>query len=92
MTISVTTGGYGFSHDWTLNAYGRNFYLGQDLKFCIRVLGMQPRDIINAAGLQAPCDMRVERNRRAIARFICRELGITRSNVKSIYPWGLCAQ
>ena len=92
MTISVTTGGYGFSHDWTLNAYGRNFYLCQDLKFCIRVLGMQPRDIINAAGLQAPYDMRVERNRKAIARFICRELGITRSNVKSIYPWGLCAQ
>ena len=92
MTISVTTGGYGFSHDWTLNAYGRNFYLDQDLKFCIRVLGMQPRDIIQAAGIQVPCDMRVERNRRAIARFICRELGITRSNVKSIYPWGLCAQ
>jgi hypothetical protein len=92
MTIQVTTGGYGFSHDWTLNAYGRNFYLGQDLKFCTRALGMQPRDIIYAAGLQAPCDMRVERNRKAIARFICRELGITRSNVKSIYPWGLCAQ
>jgi hypothetical protein len=74
MTISVTTGGYGFSHDWTLNAYGKNFYLGQDVKFCARVLGMNPS------------------NRKAIARTICRELGITRSNVKSIEPWSLCAQ
>jgi len=92
MTISVTTGGYGFTHDWTLNAYGKNFYLGQDVKFCARVLGMHPRDLINAAGIKNPCDLRVESNRKAIARTICRELGITRSTIKSIEPWGLCAQ
>jgi hypothetical protein len=92
MTISVTTGGYGFSHDWTLNAYGRNFYLGQDVKFCARVLGMSPADLIQGAGVKYPCDMTLQSNKKAIARFICRELGVTRSNVKSIETWGLCAQ
>jgi hypothetical protein len=92
MTISVTTGSYGFTRDWTLNAYGKNFYLGQDVKFCVRVLGMHPKDLIDAAGVKSPCDLRVESNRKAIARTICRELGITRSTIKSIEPWGLCAQ
>jgi hypothetical protein len=92
MTIQVTTGSYGFGHEWTLNAYGRNFYLGQDVKFCDRVLGMQPRAIIQAAGLKLPCDMSKEGNRKAIARFICGQLGVTRATAKSIESWGLCAQ
>jgi len=92
MTIQVTKGSYGFGHEWTLNAYGRNFYLGQDVKFCSRVLGMEPSTIIQQAGIQHPCDMGKESNRKAIARFICGQLGVTRGTAKTLQPWDLCAQ
>jgi len=43
-TIEVNRGSYGFGYEWTLlvstKTKEQRFYLGQDSKFCNRVLGM----------------------------------------------------
>jgi hypothetical protein len=81
MKVIITRGGYGFGHDWTLEAYGKKYYLGQDVKFCSRVLGVSPSTIVSAIGspeIEVP------------AIFICKELGITRKT--NINAWDLCAQ
>jgi hypothetical protein len=89
MTVQITRGGYGFGHDWTLIAFGKSFYLGQDVKFCSRVLSMDPREVVSAIGTDK---LYTEAGRKKLARLIVSELGLNRSNVKSIEPWGLCAQ
>lgn len=73
---------------WTLNVYGRKFYLGQDVKFCHRVLGMGPGDVVNIIGSNDLTKKRINAN---LARFICYTLDINRSNVKQFEPWALAA-
>jgi hypothetical protein len=80
---------YGFDHNWTLNAYGRKFYLGQDVKFCSRVLGVEPRDIVSEIGSN---DLREDSTRRKLARYILNQLDITSKNIKNLQPWSLCAE
>lgn len=80
---------YGFDHNWTLNAYGREFYLGQDIKFCSRVLGVQPRDIVAKIGSN---DLREASTREKLAKYIMRHLDINSKNIKSLQPWALCAE
>lgn len=89
MTIQVTTGSYGFGHEWTLNAYGRNFYLGQDVKFCSRVLGMSPSYLVREIGTNR---FDTEAGRKKLAKYICSTLGINRRTIKQYQPWSLCAQ
>ena len=89
MTIEINTGSYGFGHTWTLCAYGKKFYLGQDSKFCHRVLGMDTSYIVSQIGSK---DLRLEKTKTSLARFICQELGVTRKSVNSIDQWGLCAE
>ena len=87
MKVIITRGSYGFGHEWTLEAYGKQYYLGQDVKFCSRVLGVSPSTIVSEIGsgeIELP-----EVNKR-LAKFICNELGVTRST--NIQPWELCAQ
>jgi len=47
--INITSN-YGFDHNWTLvvstKTKTKSFYLGQDVKFCSRVLGMEPSYIV----------------------------------------------
>lgn len=88
MKVIVTRGAYGFGHEWTLVAYGHNFFLGQDVKFCSRVLGMVPIDVVGRIG--SPEIEEPTTNKR-LARLIVNELGITRSNVKKLDRWSLCA-
>jgi hypothetical protein len=80
---------YGFDHNWTLNAYGRQFYLGQDVKFCSRVLGVEPRDIVSQIGSN---DLREDSTRRKLAKYILKQLDITSKNIKNIQSWALCAE
>ena len=88
--ISTTNYGGGFvTHKWTLKAYGKSFYLGQDAKFCDRVLGMSPRYIVQQIGSD---DLRRDTTRKKLAKFICGQLDITRTNAKAIEPWGLSAE
>lgn len=88
MDILISKGSYGFGHVWTLEAYGKKFYLGQDSKFCSRVLGLSPRDITEAIGSN---DLRLRSTRQKLARFVCDKLEVTRSTVNKIQPWDLAA-
>ena len=87
MKVIITRGAYGFGHDWTLEAYGKQYYLGQDVKFCSRVLGVSPSTLVTIIGGREIESPKVNRN---LARFICEELNITRST--KINTWDLCAQ
>ena len=87
MKVIITRGSYGFGHEWTLEAYGKQYYLGQDVKFCSRVLGVSPSAIVSVIG--SP-EIEVPAVNKKLARFICDELGVTRST--KIQPWELCAQ
>jgi hypothetical protein len=87
MKVHITRGSYGFGHEWTLEVYGKQYYLGQDVKFCSRVLGVSPSAIVSAIG--SP-EIEVPAVNKKLAKFICDELGITRKT--SINAWDLCAQ
>ena len=89
MDILISAGPYGFGKTWSLKAYGKVFYLGQDAKFCSRVLGIRPRDIVNKIGTNR---LDLISGRVKLARFICSELGINKSTAKNIEPWGLSAE
>ena len=89
MDIKITQGDYGFGHNWTLNYYGKDFYLGQDVKFCSRVLGLSPRQVKSDIGSD---NLMLISTRKKLAKFIINELGITRKNIKNIKPWELCSQ
>lgn len=89
MTIEVSRDSYGFGHTWTLKAFGKSFYLGQDTKFCYRILRMEPRAVVNEIGSG---DMSLEKTRKNLAKFIVDHLGINRSNVKTLNAWDICAE
>lgn len=89
MTVKITTGSYGFGHDWTLLAFGRSFYLGQDVKFCHRVLGLHPHEVVEAIGTNR---LDTEEGREKLANFIVDSLEITEESSKTMEAWSLCAQ
>ena len=88
MTIEITKS-YGFIYNWTLKVYGKSFYLGQDVKFCQRILNCDPSFIVNEIGSS---DLSKETTKKKLAKFIIDRLDITRSDIKNIQPWGLCAE
>lgn len=87
--IESTPNAYGFGHDWTLVSKYGNFYLGQDAKFCSRVLGMRGSDVANAIGSN---DLRLASVRRKLAAFILQSLGVDESSLQDLQPWELCCQ
>lgn len=90
MKVIITKGEYGFGHNWTLEYNKKQFYLGQDVKFCNRVLGLSPIAIIGTIGT-AEIDNDTIGNKK-LAKFIVKELGLTKSNTKDLNTWELCAQ
>jgi hypothetical protein len=88
-TITINTGAYGFGHEWTLSAFGKPFYLGQDVKFCKRVLGMTPSEVVYAIGTNR---LDLEEGRNTLAEFIINKLGLTEESLQKVQPWELCAQ
>lgn len=88
------TSAYGFDHNWTLVVSTakktKSFYLGQDVKFCSRVLGIEPSYIIEQIGTNV-IDQGTIGNRK-LAKFICKELNLNGRNINKIEPWGLCAE
>jgi hypothetical protein len=88
MTIQISIT-YGFVHNWTLKAYGKSFYLGQDIKFCHRILGCEPSYIIKQIGSN---DLSKETTKKKLAKFILDNLNITRKNINSIDPWQICGE
>lgn len=89
MTIEISVGDYGFSHNWTLSAFGKSFFLGQDVKFCRRVLGMEPSYVVTKIGTD---DLRTEEGKTALAQFIVDEIELDEDKVDNLEPWALCAQ
>lgn len=73
---------------WTLNVYGRKFYLGQDVKFCHRILNMDPGYVVKQIGSN---DIRKKTVNERLAKLICNELGIDRKTVMQFEPWALAA-
>lgn len=90
MKVIITRDGYGIGHNWTLEYNRKQFFLGQDVKFCQRVLGLSPRVIIEAIGT-AEIDNDTIGNKK-LAKFIVSQLGLTRKNIKNLNPWEICAQ
>jgi hypothetical protein len=91
--IIVTQGSYGFGHEWTLECETKttkkNFYLGQDVKFCSRVLGMDPADVVNAIGTNR---LDTDSGTKRLAKFIVVQLGLNGRNIKTMEAWDLCCQ
>ena len=85
---------YGFDHNWTLVVSTakntKSFYLGQDVKFCSRVLGMEPSYIVREIGTRE-IDYGTIGNKK-LAEFICKHLNLNGRNINKIEPWGLCAE
>jgi hypothetical protein len=91
--IVVTRGEYGFGHNWSLVVTTkdgtRNFYLGQDVKFCERVLGMSPREVVNAIGDN---DLGNPETLKKLGGFIIDQLELDEEKVGELENWELCAQ
>jgi hypothetical protein len=85
---------YGFDHNWTLVVSTakktKSFYLGQDVKFCSRVLQMDTAYVVSKIGTRE-IDNGTPGNKK-LAKFICKELGLNGRNIDKIEPWGLCAE
>ena len=91
-----------YGHDWHLHVPAnktepaRVFWLGQDVKFCSRVLGWDAWDFISAVNdylhrKEYPLVIECARVQQAMAAVIIRCLGGLR-RVRKLEVWGLCAQ
>ena len=97
-SVIIKRGGYGFSYTWTLRLEGksktREFYLGQDVKFCHRVLGVDPSYIIQQIGTREVDNG--TRGNKLLARFILDHLNeyhlLTTKKIMNLQPWELCAE
>ena len=93
-TIEVNRGSYGFGHDWCLvvstKTKEQRFYLGQDSKFCKRVLGMHPLEVVFRIGTREIDNG--TRGNKVLAKFICDRLGLNGRNIDKLNAWELCAQ
>jgi len=91
-TSEVDYGGF-VVHHWTLvqkvNGETRSWHLGQDVKFCSRVLGMETGYVARCIGDN---DLRNPRTRRRLASFILAQLNMTSRDLRNTAPWQLCAE
>jgi hypothetical protein len=95
--VEISRGSYGFGHTWTLvldgKSQSKSFFLGQDVKFCERVLGMSPRYIVQQIGSG---EITIDKYNKRLARFIIDTLkdehGLTGRKLMSMESWELCAQ
>lgn len=89
MKVLFENNAYGFGKNWTLVAYGKKFWLGQDGKVCHRLLGMTPREVVRQIGT---AEIERPSGNRKLARLIVDTVGINRSNVKKLEPWSLAVE
>ena len=89
MQVLIKRDGYGFGHNWILQCYGKEFWLGQDSKFCGRVLGLRPAEVVAEIGtdqIETVC------GNNKLAKFICKKLKINRSNAGQFNSWDFSVQ
>lgn len=88
--IEIRSGAYGFGHTWTLVVNEKKFYyLGQDVKFCSRILNLSPAEIVQQIGSNDLMDQKV--NER-LADFILEDLGLTEEILGGLQSWDLSAE
>lgn len=88
---------YGFGQDWSLvveykdyaKTKQKRFFLGQDVKFCKRVLGMEPSHVVECIGSR---DLSRPTTRKKLANFIYKSLNMDFKEVRRLQPWELSAQ
>lgn len=84
---------YGFAYYWTLivskGGQSRSFYLGQDVKFCDRVLGMSPSYVVEQIGTR---DISSPSGNKRLANFILDTLDIDDKSLFQLEGWSLCAE
>ena len=83
-----------FGYDWNLivtNSKGerKNFYLGQDVKFCSRVLGMSTKEVVNRIGDN---DLRNVETQKKLGNFILECLVMDENEIENLETWELCCQ
>jgi len=92
-TSVVNYGGGFVVHNWTLvqttKGQTRSWHLGQDAKFCKRVLGLEPGYVARCIGDN---DLSNPKTRRRLARFIMAELNISSRELRNLQPWQLSAE
>lgn len=94
LEVNAVHYGQGFVvHNWVLvskhKGETRSWYLGQDAKFCERVLGMSPRYVADCIGDN---DLRKPKVRRRLASFIMAQLNMTSKDLNNLQPWQLSAE
>jgi len=93
-SVIITPNPYGFGRNWSLLVktpeHTKSFYLGQDVKFCSRVLGMEPRDVVEAIGTGEISEG--QPGNKKLAEFICECLELNETNVMGLEPWSLSAE
>jgi hypothetical protein len=88
--IVISNGAYGFGKEWTLVVNEmHHFYLGQDVKFCSRVLGLSPSYIVQQIGSN---DVENPTVNKRLANFIINQLELTENKLKSLQAWELSAE
>ena len=95
-SVISTRNGYGFGYDWQLSistkkSPNKMFLLGQDCKFCSRVLGMDMSYIFSLLRIKEGRIV-TEIEARRFGRFIIKELGLTEKILNDLQPWELCCQ
>lgn len=90
----LITSNYGFDHNWTLvvstPTKTKSFYLGQDVKFCQRVLGMDTSYVVSQIGTNEIAEG--TKGNEKLGKFICQSLGLNGRNIDKIESWGLCSE
>ena len=94
ISVIITPGTYGSGKNWSLlvrtPGKTKSFYLGQDVKFCSRVLGMTPKEVIENIGTRDISEG--EPGNKKLAELICECLELNETNVMELEPWSLSAE
>lgn len=94
MKATINVSANYFSHDWTLvvdfqDGLIKEFYLGQDVKFCHRVLGYEASYVVEQIGSN---DLSKESVRKKLAKFIIKDLGLNARSLRTLERWSLACQ
>ena len=95
--IEVSRGSYGFGHTWTLVLEGKSktkrLFLGQDVKVCSRLLGMEPSYVVQRIGTR---EIESNKGSKNLAKLILQTLKenhlITARKLMSMESWQICVE
>lgn len=85
---------YGFGKCWnlvvTIKKKVKSFYLGQDSKFCSRVLGMETAYVVQQIGTRDINEG--TKGNKKLANFIIETLELDAKKLEALQPWELSCQ